>query len=165
MRRLKAATPPAEREDASHVLCQHIASHPCFKDANIVLAYYPLPDEADLRTLFQMSPDKQFLLPVVVGDDLELREYAGEDSLRPGAFGIMEPIGNTFTDLDAIQLAIVPGMAFTADGRRLGRGRGYYDRLLSRLPKAFKLGVCWPFQLLDHIPVEPHDILMDAVIS
>lgn len=165
IRRLKATTPSAVREAASRALCRHIAAHPQFKEAHTVLAYYPLPDEADLSPLFQEYPDKQFLLPVVVGDDLELRVYAGEESLHPGAFGIMEPIGLPFTDFDTVQLVIVPGVAFTADGRRLGRGRGYYDRLLPRLPQAFKLGVCWPFQLLDTIPVEPFDIMMDAVIS
>lgn len=164
IRRLKAATPVAEREAASHALCLHIASHSLFVAAHTVLTYYPLPDEADVRPLLQHFPDKRFLLPVVVGDNLELREYEGEESLRHGAFGILEPTGVPFTDLDAIQLAIIPGVGFTPDGRRLGRGRGYYDRLLPHLTQAYKLGVCWPFQLIEEIPAEPHDIQMDAVI-
>ena len=164
IRGLKAATSSAEREAASRALCQHIADHPRFMTAHTVLTYYPLPDEADVRPLLQRFPDKRFLLPVVVGDNLELCEYEGEESLRRGAFGIQEPTGTTFADLTAIQLAIIPGVAFTPDGRRLGRGRGYYDRLLPHLTQAYKLGVCWPFQLLDEIPAEPHDILMDAVL-
>ena len=164
IRSLKAATPPDEREAASWVLCWHIAEHPRFGSAQTILLYYPLPDEADVRPLLQRFPDKQFLLPVVVGDDLELRVYEGEESLRRGAFGILEPTGDILTDYESIQLAIIPGVAFTPDGRRLGRGRGYYDRLLPRLTQAYKLGVCWPFQLLDDIPTEPHDIRMDGVI-
>ena len=164
IRSLKAATPPDEREAASCALCQHIADHPRFIAAHTILLYYPLPDEVDVRPLLQHFRDKQFLLPAVVGDDLELRAYRGKDSLRRGAFGILEPTGDAFTDYDSIQLAIVPGVAFTPDGRRLGRGRGYYDRLLPHLTRAYKLGVCWSFQLLDDIPAEPHDSLMDSVI-
>ena len=65
----------------------------------------------------------------------------------------------------AIDLVIVPGIAFTPAGQRLGRGRGYYDRLLPRLRNAYKMGVCWPCQMVTAIPTEPHDMPMDCVIT
>jgi 5-formyltetrahydrofolate cyclo-ligase len=94
---------------------------------------------------------------------LELRLYSGRDSLRVGAYNILEPVGPVFSDYDSIDLAVVPGVAFTADGIRLGRGKGYYDRLLPRI-KARKIGICFPFQILHSIPAESFDIRMDEVI-
>ena len=136
--------------------------------ATTMLLYYPLPDELDVRPLIQMAyqAGHRVLLPVVVGDDLELRLYEGEESLRAGAYNIMEPVGPLFPpeDYNQIQLAIVPGMAFDASGHRLGRGKGYYDRLLPQLPQAYKIGVCYPFQFLTDIPSEEHDVLMNEVV-
>ena len=78
----------------------------------------------------------------------------------------MEPTGDPFTDYAAIDLAVIPGVAFTPDGRRLGRGRGYYDRLLAHFPQSpYLIGLCWPFQLLADLPTEPHDLTMHAVIA
>ena len=67
---------------------------------------------------------------MVKGDDLELRLYTGDDRLTEGAFHIDEPTGTAFTDYAAIDLAVIPGVAFDRRGNRLGRGKGYYDRLL-----------------------------------
>jgi 5-formyltetrahydrofolate cyclo-ligase len=85
--------------------------------------------------------------------------------LERGAFGILEPRGEVFLDYDQVEVAIVPGMAFDKAGHRLGRGKGFYDRLLPRLTQAHKIGVCFPFQYLDEIPCEEHDVVMDEVIS
>lgn len=76
----------------------------------------------------------------------------------------MEPTGELFTDYDLIDVAIVPGMAFDREGHRLGRGKGYYDRFLAQLPHIYKIGICFPFQLVDKVPADVHDILMDEVI-
>ena len=80
-------------------------------------------------------------------------------------FGIGEPTGPEFTDLESIDMIIVPGVAFDSHGNRMGRGRGFYDRLLKSTPNAAKIGVGYDFQLLDTIPVEPHDVPMDCVIT
>lgn len=95
-----------------------------------------------------------------------LRRYTGKSDLKEGAFGIMEPCGEVFADYQAIDLAIIPGMAFDRQGNRLGRGKGYYDRFLPLLlPYIYIIGVCFPFQLLDDIPTEEHDIKMDTVLG
>ena len=64
-----------------------------------------------------------------------------------------------------ITFAVIPGVAFDHTGNRLGRGKGYYDRLLPHLSKAFKVGICFPYQLIETIPTEPFDIPMDSVIT
>lgn len=108
---------------------------------------------------------KRILLPVVVGDDLELRLYTRPEDLKPGAYGIEEPTGELFTDYADIDFIAVPGVAFDRNGNRLGRGKGYYDRLLPRIPSAYKAGICFPFQLVEEVPAEPFDIRMDEIIT
>ena len=99
------------------------------------------------------------------GDDLRLLRYTGPDSLRKGAFGIWEPKADGEEAVEgAIDLIIVPGVAFDAQGHRLGRGRGFYDRLLSSLDTP-KVGICFDFQLVPSVPVESFDHPMDHVIT
>ena len=139
--------------------------HPAFKKAKTVLLYHSLGDEVNTHEFIEKwRLYKQIILPVVVDNDLELRPYTGEMDLRIGAFGIGEPTGVIFKDYDAIDLVVVPGVAFDHTGNRLGRGKGYYDRLLSHIP-AFKIGICFPFQLIEDVPSEPLDIRMDAIIT
>ena len=149
-------------------LCKIIMQMACWKEAQTVLLYHALPDEPDLQSLLDegLLQGKQLLLPVVVGDDLVLKYFKGKDSLCEGAFHILEPVGEDFPleQYHQIDLALIPGMAFDYAGHRLGRGKGYYDRLLPRIPQAHTLGICFPFQLLDTIPSEPHDIPVREVI-
>jgi 5,10-methenyltetrahydrofolate synthetase len=131
------------------------------------MAYWSLPDEVDTHQLIDRLMDRGVIvvLPRVTGKGtMELRRFLGTTSLTPGAFGIMEPTGPLFTDYDAIDAVVVPGMAFTADGRRLGRGGGYYDRLLPQLRHARRIGVAFPFQLVADIPEENHDATVDQVV-
>ena len=138
--------------------------HPVFIHASTVLLYYSLPDEvATHDLLLKYADQKTILLPVVVDDNLQLRVYRPE-RMRTGAFGIMEPVGQHFNDYDQIELAVVPGVAFDAEGHRLGRGRGYYDRFLPLLPHAYKLGLCFDFQKVEHVPTDANDICMDEVL-
>ena len=166
IRSRKVACSLQERAALSSEVIAKLEATPLWKQAHTVLLYRSLPDEVATEDLILRACEqgKRVLLPVVIGDDLELREYRGEDSLSEGAFHILEPQGCAFTNFEAIDLAIIPGVAFTADGRRLGRGRGYYDRLLARLVDVCKIGICWPFQLLEQLPSEAHDIGMDAVV-
>ena len=144
-----------------------LEAHPAFRAANTVLLYHSLNDEVDTHAFIQKwSSEKRILLPVVVGDDLELRIYTGpEDMSISGIYGIAEPTGEIFTDYAAIDFIVVPGVAFDAKGNRLGRGKGYYDRLLPRIPSAYKAGICFPFQLVEEVPAESFDIRMDTIIT
>lgn len=146
--------------------CQEIAELPEFKAAECVLMYYPLPDEVDVRPLIEMahSQHKKIILPVVCGSSLVLKAYQ-PGCLCKGAFGIMEPVGEVFSDYASIDWALVPGMAFDPSGHRLGRGKGYYDRLLPRLCNAWKVGVCFRFQYMENIPSLNHDVMMDEIVA
>lgn len=138
-------------------------------DRRVVMAYYSLPDEVFTHDLIDalVADGHTVLLPRVTGGDtMEVRRYTSRKDLEEGAFHILEPVGEVFSDLSAIDTVLVPGIAFDGEGHRLGRGRGYYDRFLRSLPSsARKIGVCFPFQLLDTVPSERHDVVMDDVIS
>ena len=102
-------------------------------EAQTIMAYYSLPDEVNTHALIDelVAEGKTVLLPKVTGDDtMELRRYTGRDDLQEGSYHILEPVGEPFTDYAAIDLILVPGIAFDAAGHRLGRGRGNYDRFL-----------------------------------
>lgn len=140
---------------------------PEFQRAKTIFIYWSLPDEVPTHELIEKyRRQKKIILPRVVGDHLELREYSGIESLETGhSHGIQEPTGMVFTDLESIDLAVVPGLAFTKNGERLGRGGGYYDRTLPFLARAFKVGVAFPFQIIPRIPTDDHDERMDKVIA
>ena len=152
----------------SQEICQKVMSLSQWQLAHTILLYHALPDEPDLQSLLDeaLMQGKQVLLPVVVNDDLVLKRFKGKESLCEGAFHILEPKGRAFPQsrYREIDLALIPGMAFDYEGHRLGRGKGYYDRLLPRISQAYKLGICFPFQLIENVPSEPHDIPVDSVV-
>lgn len=135
-----------------------------------IMVFWPLPDEVDTRPFVRQCHTEGvcIVLPVVVGDDIELRLYEGDESLRPGAFGILEPQGSVFTAYDQISRIYVPGVCFTPDGRRMGRGRGYYDRFLACIEEMGAqpelVGVCPYGHLLPDIPTESHDRRVHRVL-
>jgi len=88
-------------------------------------------------------------------------------TLAPGAFGILEPTSGQSVEASELDLVLVPARAFDRkNGNRLGRGKGYYDRLLERLsPRAFKCGIAFDCQILPTLPISPHDVPVDAVVT
>lgn len=143
-----------------------LEKHPFFKSANIILLYHSLPDEVHTHAfLAKWQEGKQLLLPVVVGDELELRRFSSPNDLQMGAYNILEPVGECFNDFETIDLVVVPGVAFDKYGYRLGRGKGYYDRLLPKLTNAYKLGICFPYQYVEEVPTDEHDIRMNEVLT
>ena len=143
-----------------------LRKHPKVMAAHTLLLYYSLPDEVNThRFLGAWGQAKRLLLPVVQGEDLVLRQYRPHAPLQCGAYHIAEPLGEAFTSYADIQLIVVPGVAFDAAGHRLGRGKGYYDRFLSQpqLLRVPTIGICYPCQLLAHVPVEPHDVCIGKV--
>lgn len=142
--------------------------HPRVKAARTIMMYYSLPDEVNTHEAIDqlVAQGKRVVLPAVTGDTtMELRCYEGPHDLQGGFFHIMEPIGKPFTDYESIDLVVVPGMGFDTRGNRLGRGKGYYDRFLARIPYIYKIGICFPFQKMPGIPADENDVVMDEVIS
>ncbi len=164
IRKRKQLLTPDLREKASAEIMRRLENRQEFQTARHILLYHALPDEVETSGFLEKwSGSKNIYLPIVVGDTLEIAPYR-KDTLRCGSFGILEPSRSECVPTDSIELAIVPGMAFDRKLNRLGRGKGYYDRLLSQTSLC-RIGICYGFQLLDDIPAEAHDIRMNAVIT
>ena len=166
MRQLNRALDSRQRLRASAAIFSAVERLPEFRAARTVAVFAALPDEpATDEVLARWATTRRVVLPRVEGD--AMRFYACRpDALVFGAFGILEPQGERPCPAGEIDLVVCPGVAFTADGRRLGRGRGYYDRYLGDPAfRGFRVGVCYAHQLVDDLPVEPHDVRMDRVIT
>jgi 5-formyltetrahydrofolate cyclo-ligase len=142
-----------------------LETYTVFKEAHTVLLFYSLKDEPDSHSFIEKwSGEKEILLPAVCGENFELRVYNGREGLLRGAYDIQEPSGSLFTDYASIDLAVIPGVAFDRSGNRLGRGKGYYDALLPHI-SAYKVGVCFSFQLVEDVPTEEFDVRVDEILT
>jgi len=165
MRHQKRQFSQQQLEELSLAVIQRLKPH--LANVKVVLAYYSLPDEVCTHRFIDdlVAEGKTVLLPRVIdGQQMQLRLYSGLGDLREGAFHIMEPTGALFVDYQQIGVALIPGMAFDAEGHRLGRGKGYYDRFLPSLGGVRKLGVCFDFQKVQEVPVDAYDVAVDEVV-
>ena len=143
---------------------------PKLAQADVVFAYYSLPDEVYTHQLIDslVADGKTVYLPKVIDDEtMTWFPYHSAQDLKEGAFHIMEPTGVTKEPSLCYNLCctiLVPGVAFDVAGRRLGRGRGYYDRFLASHPELYKIGVCFDFQKVPEVPSDEYDIPVDEVI-
>jgi 5-formyltetrahydrofolate cyclo-ligase len=157
--------PAAEATQYSRIICQRLTDTPEFRRAECVALYNALPDEVQtLTTVEEWYELKTVALPVVIGNDVVFYKYEGSNKLRRGAYGIYEPVGTQAIAIEAVSLFVVPGVAFDRQGNRLGRGKGYYDRLLAKCNRPV-IALCYSFQLLDDVPTEPHDKKMSMIIT
>lgn len=164
IRAMKEVLLEHEKESAAAEAFAILEQTAAFMMANKILMYHSLPDELSTHAfLSKWKGKKEFFLPRVNGVNLDILPFE-ESRLELGAFHIEEPMGTDTTSADEIELIVVPGVAYDRRGHRLGRGKGFYDRLLSET-KATKIGIAYEFQIVDDIPVEPHDINMDIVIA
>ena len=132
--------------------------------ATVVMAFSAMANEPDTDGLHaRVAHDgKALVLPRIEPGGLVAVSAGG--GTRRGQFGIIEPLGEPI-DPATIDLIVVPGVAFTAAGWRLGHGRAYYDRFLPTATRAFTVGACFTEQLVDELPVDSHDVRLDLVLS
>ena len=147
-RRRLLAISKEEKDKESRSICGEISSLDVYKNSRWVLLYSPLPDEVDISYLFD---DKRVLFPYINGPDM----HFAPPPLEKGKFGILEPIEKRPIEFDSAIL-IAPGLAFTEDKFRLGRGLGYYDRYLKKMRgKIYAVGVI--FSPLYGMSFKPYD--------
>lgn len=137
-----------------------------FLKSKVVLAYWSLPDEISTHEFVQKWWQvKKMVLPVMLGEALELRQFMGVSTLSGNnSFGVMEPISGEIVQPSRVDFAIIPGVAFDRAGNRIGRGKGFYDRLMPQLAGATKVGVGYGFQLVEAVPTSSFDLPVDVVI-
>lgn len=167
--RLQAMT-PGERADRSRRIVEHLLALSEFINAGSILLYVPLPREPDLRAAIEHARERgaKILLPRSRREPaaIEVVPLGSEslEQLQPDELGVPAPSGLA-ADLATIDLAVVPGLAFDGHGGRLGRGGGYYDRLLTLLPASARtIGVCFERQVVALVPRDAHDRCVDRVV-
>lgn len=164
IKRLRMMLSDMEKEEAASEVFAQLEKTAAFMMAQNILMYHSLPDELSTTSFLKKWKDrKNFFLPRVNGVNLDLLPYI-ESELERGAFDIEEPQGSELANVDDIDLMIIPAVAFDRRGNRLGRGKGFYDRLLAS-SRATKIGVGYEFQLMEELPSEEHDVPMDMVIT
>jgi 5-formyltetrahydrofolate cyclo-ligase len=154
-----------ERAEASRQICERIRAQEIWKSARKILLFVPTSYEPDMWPLIRDG--KQVSLPAfnVMLGHYEPRDIKEDSDLIVGQFGIREPkLTCPLADNSTLDLVLAPGIAFTLDGTRLGRGKGYYDRLLEKV-RTLKIGICFDWQVLPRIPRDGHDVLMDYLAT
>lgn len=153
-------------------ICEQVRSLPEWTNARVVAVYAASHHEPSLDDLWLHDESRVFAFPRVEGSGLENERLqffrvSTPAELLASRWGLREPDPSAeLIKPETLDLVIVPGVAFTKTGARLGRGRGHYDRFLPRLrPDAVVIGICFRERLLPEIPTEAHDILMRHVIS
>jgi len=166
VKQLKLRLEPEDARLKANLIFSEIERMEQFVNSKTVLAYWSLPDEVDTHEfIIKWSKFKRIVLPVVVGENLELRAFDGVENMVPGeGYGILEPKTGELVNPEEIDFAIIPGVAFDREGNRLGRGKGYYDKTIPLLRNAVKVGIAYEFQLFDEVPVSDLDVAVDFVI-
>ena len=162
-----------EKSRKSGIIKTRLFNEEVFKKAKVVMFYVSLKDEVDTLSMIDetLKAGKRVCVPVVLKKEKRLMVSEVKDrvdDLESGHFGIYEPKRDRVKEvpLEDIDLVIVPGVAFDDSNARLGRGAGYYDAFLCRLPKKTKtIGLAFDFQIVKSLPKTPRDIPVQKIIT
>ena len=156
-----------ERERKSKIIKEKLFKSSIFKKAKRVMFYISFDGEVNTREMIKEAQNlgkivavpvckkKRMMLPCVLGRSTKLKK---------GLYGIYQPAIEKLINLKDLDLVIVPGVAFDKQGNRLGRGKGYYDCLLNKIPKAPSIGLAFDFQILPHLPATTEDVSVNRAI-
>ena len=161
-----AKLPTEERATLSSQIFSKIATLKEVEEASVIALFVSLPDEPQTADFIEqlLLQNRRVVVPRIEGEVMNF--YDISEGVTSGAFGIMEPVATTPIAPSEIDVMVVPGVAFTQHGARLGRGKGFYDKYLSHNGfRAYTVGVCYPCQLVEELPTEEHDKLLDLVVS
>ena len=159
----------AERDRKSRIIKKRLFRTKVFREAKIIMFYVALDGEVNTEEMIKEAQElgKMVTVPVCKKNRVSLRPcvYDAHARLTRGLYGVYEPVSKEFIRLRDLDLVVVPGLAFDKKGNRLGRGKGYYDRLLKKLsPKASSIGLAFSSQILSFVPTTKHDVSVARVI-
>jgi 5-formyltetrahydrofolate cyclo-ligase len=157
---------------SGRAMIDHILATEQFQRARTVMGYWSIGSEIDTLPFLQAALDnnKTLILPKInrLAGVLDLYQVTNlETDLQTGIWNIREPNPTTCKPATPTQidLILVPGVAFDRQGGRLGHGKGYYDRLLAQCPNAYKIAAAFEAQVFDRVPMDPHDIPIDQLVT
>ncbi len=161
-------TTPEHRTEWSRAIRRYLLESGIWDEARSVMVFAALKYEPDVLSLTGTADGRRIAFPVMENDRIVARSVHSVADLVAGPHGIREPSPRQCPEMPPaeIDLVLVPGLGFAADGTRLGRGRGHFDRFLAGLrPEAVLCGVCFACQLQAALPSETHDIRMNHILT
>jgi 5-formyltetrahydrofolate cyclo-ligase len=169
LRALRRVMPETACATRSAALCERLIALPEFDRARTVVGYAAYRKEASIERALgaaEAAGKTVGLVRVEPENALGVHRHRSGDALIENAYGILEPAEDApRIDLVGVDLILVPALAVDQRGHRIGYGQGYYDRLLPRVPRAFKVAIAYDFQLLAETPNTPTDVALDCVVT
>jgi 5-formyltetrahydrofolate cyclo-ligase len=160
----------AERKRKSRIIKDKLFRTKEFIKAKRIMFYISFDGEVDTQEMIKEAQDnfgKTVVVPVCQKNRvIRPAQLSPNFRLKKGPYGICEPLVKKFLALKDLDLVVVPGVAFDKQGNRLGRGKGYYDRFLKKLPvHTTSIGLAFAFQILPSLPVASRDVRLKQVLS
>lgn len=172
----RASLPREQREEYSRKICENLRAFVKTEKPKVIYFYYPLGSEVNLLPLAEELLKEEYFaeaaalegrviaFPRTCGDTMEFYPVTSLSDFVEGRFHIMEPVGELpLTEPEP--LVVVPGLGFDRQGNRMGYGKGFYDRYFARFPSCRKIGAAFEAQIVEEIPAQAHDIIMDFVVT
>lgn len=166
IRAKKQAMSDSEIIDKSQKLTAEFLKTSEYLNATAIYGYLSYNQEVRTETILEQAllDGKRVAVPKIFGEEMRFIYITEMDQIAPGYKGIPEPIADEPVAKDLNALVLMPGIAFTEKGGRIGYGGGFYDRFLAKEPDHNTVALCYDFQILDALPVEEYDIPVDKVI-
>ena len=165
--RAEIAKLSAEEKTAfSTQITNKLAELPTLRTASVVAIFASLQDEPQTAALIELlqGENMRVVVPRIEGEEMNFYDIA--EGVEIGSFGIMEPTSQHPIEPSEIDVMVLPGVVFTLEGARCGRGKGFYDKYLARDGfRAYTIGVCYPCQIVEELTTEPHDKNLNLVIT
>lgn len=166
IREQKRAMTPEQIETASAKLVEMFLQTELYRDAKTIYGYLPYNQEVRTVPILEqaLSDGKRVAVPKVYGEEMKFLYLTDLTQVETGYAGIPEPIADEPVGDDPTALVLMPGIAFTKEGQRIGYGGGFYDKFLAAEPDHPTIALCYDFQMVDQLPTEEFDIPVDLVL-
>lgn len=166
IRAQKKAMTPEQIEASSAALAEKFFASAQYAAAKTVYGYLPYNQEVRTVPILEraMADGKRVAVPKVCGDEMKFIYMTDLSLTEKSNMGIPEPVADGPEGDDPTALVLMPGVAFTEKGDRIGYGGGYYDKFLAREPEHPTVALCYQFQMVEELPTQDHDIPVDLVL-
>ena len=166
IREQKRAMPPEQITTASEKLVRLFLETELYRQAKTIYGYLPYNQEVRTVPILEqaLADGKRVAVPKVCGEEMKFIYMTDLTQVEAGYAGIPEPIADGPVGDDPTALVLMPGMAFTKNGQRMGYGGGFYDKFLSEEPNHPTIALCYDFQIVENLPTEEFDVPVDCVL-
>ncbi|MGB2692550.1 MAG: 5-formyltetrahydrofolate cyclo-ligase [Thermodesulfobacteriota bacterium] len=164
----RSALSDVEVKQKSLLISDNLYSLEVFKLSNSIALYSPIQNEVRTESIFNkaIQTEKEVYFPRVNGSSLDFHRIHNLEQLQIGKFGVLEPEAHLCkTDIEKIDLFVIPALVFDRSGNRLGYGKGYYDRALADISDSKKVGLSYVLQILDSVPIDKNDRKVGIIVT